>query len=195
MNKQELVISDIRKTMIIFNAPKNTGKDVACEYLLSLYPNAEHRFFKEELYELTSKYYNMELDKLIELATDRQLKEIPNVGLDMKSPRKALIHVSEDVITPFYGKDYFGRVLAFKCSEELVFVSDGGFNEEIKAVIDNSNYDVHIIQIYRDGYTFEGDSRDYISVYGKTHIIHNNGTLDEFLNKVHNTVKTILQEN
>ena len=80
------------------------------------------------------------------------------------SPRQALIHVSENVIKPIEGKDYFGRqakksVLA---SELLVFVfSDGGFIDEIQA-LKSDKTKVTVIRLHREGFTFEGDSRSYV---------------------------------
>jgi hypothetical protein len=48
-----------------------------------------------------------------------------------------------------------------------------------------------LIRIHRDGYTFEGDSRDYIpdGVITNTVDIDNNGTLEDYLKKVETVVR------
>ena len=65
------------------------------------------------------------------------------------------------------GSDYFGQAAARAVigaqAANAVF-SDGGFSEEIKPLIESCDR-VFIFHLCRDGFTFEGDSRDYIMDY------------------------------
>ena len=55
------------------------------------------------------------------------------MSLGYYSSRGALIHVSEDIVKPQKGKDYYGKKLAEKIEnspERFYFVSDSGFHVE-----------------------------------------------------------------
>ena len=96
--------------------------------------------------------------------SNREWKEAPNDKLDGMSPRQALIHVSEDVVKPERGRDYFGKMALsdILSSNHIVHVfSDGGFIEEIGA-LECNKVNVYVIRLHREGYSFEGDSRDYV---------------------------------
>ena len=81
-----------------------------------------------------------------------------------------MIWVSEEVIKPLFGYNYFGKYLA----EEIgvsdscgVVISDSGFAQELMPILDRDYYtfndiEVHVVQLTKDGCTFEGDSRTYL---------------------------------
>lgn len=127
-----------------------------------------HRQFKLHLYKATADYFGIELGHLIRIATDRTLKEERSTRLYGLSPRSALIHVSERYLKHLYGLDYLGRQEAAAVLYEWkqmpqfdVVYSDGGFISELmplKEVFDI----VCIIRLHREGFTFNGDSRNYI---------------------------------
>ena len=187
------------KKIILFNAPPNSGKDEAVNHLLKIYDEALHFRFKDQLYFTAAEIANVDFYWMIDIASDRNTKDLPSKDLpDNMTPRQWLIHVSENLIKPNYGKDYFGKKLADSVNNsranDLVFVSDCGFREEVKALIDNTQHDVHVIQVYRDGCSFAGDSRNYVSIYGKTHFVYNNRTLEDYFKKVENVVHNIIGE-
>lgn len=69
------------------------------------------------------------------------------MSLGYYSSREALIHVSEDVIKPIKGKDYYGLKLVEEIensSERFYFVSDGGFFSEATMVADKG-YNVYVV--------------------------------------------------
>ena len=115
------------------------------------------------------------------------------MSLGYYSSRQALIHVSEDVVKPKKGKDYYGKKLVEKIensSERFYFVSDSGFKEESTMVADKG-YNVYIVHLERSGATFEGDSRkllnkDDFKEYSniKFTTISNNGSLDDLYNAI-----------
>lgn len=212
------------KTVVIFNAPPNAGKDVSADYLHEYFQSGQRLSFKEALYEDTAKYFGIDVKDLIEYHSDRKLKEIPcemfpkhkkhslkqyffallfvigavfNIGYLMSlgyySSREALIHVSEDVMKPKYGQDYYGRKFLEKVergSERYSFASDGGFAFEVLPLL-TAGYQVVVAQLERSGATFEGDSRtllneDDFKAYNniKFTTISNNGSLDELYENI-----------
>ena len=215
-------ISD--KTVVIFNSPANSGKDIATDMLVNYFQSGVKLAFKDELYKDTANYFNIEVEDLIEYHNDRNLKEKPSLlfakyqreslkqyffsllyvigalinnrylmSLGYYSSREALIHVSEDVIKPVKGKDYYGKKLVEKIedsSERFYFVADSGFAEECTMVADK-DYNVIIAQLMRSGATFEGDSRsllnkDDFKEYSNIKFcqIDNNSSLDDLYNSI-----------
>ena len=115
------------------------------------------------------------------------------MSLGYYSSRQALIHVSENLVKPQKGKDYYGKKLVEKIensSERFYFVSDSGYIEEATTVADKG-YNVYIVHLERSGATFEGDSRklltkDDFKEYSniKFTTIDNNGSLDDLYNSI-----------
>ena len=106
------------------------------------------------------------------------------------SPRMCLQHVSENLAKPRYGSDIFGvkALAAAKAMEEngleAIVYSDGGFVEEIEYMA--KHYPTTVINVYRDGYTFEGDSRDYVTegkLVKEFHRLENNGLISAAVNR------------
>ena len=213
------------KTVVIFNAPANSGKDVACQYLRDYFCTGEILAFKDELYKDTAEYFNIDVKDLIEYHKDRNLKEIPiemfnkyekhslkqrtlsflyGVGslfgvrslmsLGHYSSREALIHVSENIVKPTQGDDFYGRKLVETIeasSERFVFTPDSGFANEAIPLLE-AGYNVYIVQLERHGTTFENDSRKLLTeddfkgedgsvLYENIKFIkmYNNGSLDD----------------
>lgn len=160
---------------VILNGPPGCGKDTIANLIVercnSLSPVIKHQF-KDVLYEHTAKHYQVDLDKFIHFASDRELKDsVSLAGLHGKTPRQALIHVSEDICKPRYGNGYFGSVEANRIRELKgrvrgpvnVIYPDGGFGDEVLAI--ESEFDcVLIVRLHRDGYDFTGDSRNYLNL-------------------------------
>ena len=207
------------KTVVIFNAPANSGKDVACQYLRDYFCTGEILAFKDELYKDTAEYFNIDVKDLIEYHSDRELKERPSemfpkydkhslkqrtlsflygvgalfnirslMSLGYYSSREALIHVSENIVKPMQGNDFYGRKLVETIeasSERYVFTPDGGFTNEAVPLLE-AGYNVYIVQLERYGTTFENDSRKLLSeddFKGFENVkfikMYNNGSLDD----------------
>lgn len=217
-------MNKVNKTVVIFNSPKGSGKDISAQYMREYFTCGTILAFKDELYKDTAEYFNVPVEDLKEYHSDRSLKEksslmfpktISNpmkqyffsllyaigvlinnkylMSLGYYSSREALIFVSEGVVKPVKGKDYYGKKLVEKIesgSERFYFVSDGGFLEESTMVADKG-YRVIIAQLERSGATFEGDSRkllnkDDFKEYSNIKFtqIDNNGTLDDLYNAI-----------
>ena len=182
--------------IIVMNAPAFSGKDCAADHVAEKY-SAQHLRFKDGLYKVAAMVAGISVEQMKFLATERSSKEVPShyfrVNGEFVSPRHWLIHVSENVVKPLLGKDFFGKQLAQAITSDLVVCSDGGFESEIVPLIE-AGHDVYVFRIERDGYTFEGDSRSYLPAltFYKTFLVNNNGTLEQFLNKVGSIVDDIV---
>lgn len=185
---------------IVFNGPPNSGKDV-----LGLKVARAFGFniasFKDSLYDIIADYFQIEKDTILSLCNDRETKEKPSGLLNGLSPRGALIYVSEELIKPTKGEQYFGAKVAERLSGTTV-LTDGGFDSELAPIVEASDYTL-IVRLHREGCSFEGDSRSYISdeivsVPGyNVDIIdfNNSGNLKESYNKIINVVSMkLLQE-
>jgi len=157
---------------VIFNGPPGSGKDEACHFLKTNY-GYKHLQMKDQLFIDTAEYYGVSLEWFMNGYDDRTLKEYPRDELGGLSKRQALIHVSETVMKPKHGKDYYGRKTAEKIDMVSSYCfSDGGFVEEIHPIINTVGQDnICIAQLVRNGCSFSTDSRNYIhgnliEVYG-----------------------------
>ena len=116
------------------------------------------------------------------------------MSLGYYSSREALIHVSENIVKPKQGSDFYGRKLVERIeasSERYIFTSDGGFKDEVTPLLE-AGYNVYIVQLERNGATFENDSRKLLTeddfkgedgnmLYNNLKFIkmYNNGSLDD----------------
>lgn len=201
--------------IIIFNGPPGTGKDEACLFLRKE-KKFTHIEFKDALFDETCKYFSVDKSWFMNGYGDRAIKERVEPILQNMSRRNALIHVSENVIKPLYGKDFFGRKVAEKLEEGLDYCSsDGGFKEEIIPIINKvGTNNICLVQLTREGCDFSTDSRRYLNgnlieefvisketpivkshilpekFSIKTYRIHNNGSVKQ----LHETIERIYEK-
>ena len=197
------------KKVILFNGAPNSGKDASALIMKELFGFGAIHAFKDELYKATAKHFDVDLDKFVVMARDRLLKETKTRLLNHKkgmsliqrikffvkslftmvglSPREALIFVSEKIIKPQHGNDFFGKQLANTINLshfDTFYIPDSGFVDELRPLVE-AGYDVHVVRIHRDGTTFENDSRtemtdDILKEFGiKGYDLHNNGSLGD----------------
>jgi hypothetical protein len=142
------------------------------------------------------------------------------IGLKKKSqslPYKVCQDVSEDIIKPKKGLDYFGRSVAEEIFEDKNYaLADGGFVEELEPIIEKVGAEnIVIVQLTREGCDYSSDSRKYFNgrlinewTVGsktaidkayvlkeemdiKTYRVHNNGSLHNLhdaLEQIHNEI-------
>jgi len=179
--------------VILFNGPASSGKDHAADLIVDeYYMETKHRRFKDRLFEITSAVYGVPLEQLTGPLYERNMKEVPHDCFKGLSTRQALIKVSEDVIKPSLGHNYFGESLADSLDSELTVVSDsGGWLAELLPVVDRAGAEnILVVRVSRPGYTFEGDSRNYFKYRqlvdnGIEFVdLRNEGSLEEFEDKV-----------
>ena len=194
----------INNVAVILNGPPRCGKDTIANKIVEGGAFVKHQF-KDALYEHTAKHFEVDLDKFIHFASDRELKDSKSLaGLGNRTPREALIHVSEEVYKPRYGTDYFGKAEAARVSEHKgrvggtlnVIYPDGGFESEVPPI--ESEFDlVIIVRLHRDGFDFKGDSRNYLNLPNTEkrvtideHLLE--GKIDDAVWKIQNWVERII---
>lgn len=176
--------------VVVLNGPPGSGKDTIAKAFAERFV-ANVASFKFELYlyahRCVKEFINFAEFRM--LCTHRILKDEPTDALFGFSPRQFLIHVSEKIIKPIHGNDYFGKAFVRQIADvnNLVIVTDGGFDAEID-VFYNHGIDHVIVQVYRDGTSFDGDSRRYLTT---SHKIFNNGGVDAAVKQLEDIVKSI----
>lgn len=201
--------------VVVFNAPPRTGKGIAAEHMVKVINSTEgfltayQKEFKDELFKIAANilgvtvgHFKKDYDRktpddvwwckdLVSLSTSCHGEKVNY------SQREWLIHVSENVIKPAFGEDAFGKSLVESLPKEgVVFVSDGGFIEEILPLINHCGKDnILIVHIDREGCDFSNDSRDYLkpemfeeNLRPKFASVENNGSIGEFQDEVEKVV-------
>lgn len=153
--------------VIILNAPPASGKDTIASILARDFDCAMSGF-KDPMFKIASAMLGQENYKqFIAFYNDREQKEKPHDILGGKSCRDFMIWISEGVIKPMFGNDHFGKLASYSIegAESVVVFSDGGFPDEVKTLV-GEGHEVHLVRLWRSGYSFGGDSRDYITICG-----------------------------
>lgn len=168
----------IKTVAVILNGPPESGKDTIAQLwveqrfhlkLAGAYRAFVKNQFKDALYKHTARHFGVDLDAFTKAASCRETKDSHNfAGLGERTPREALIYVSEKLYKPRYGKEYFGHCEASRFEEQahraadnalMVVYPDGGFEEEVKVHPADA---VIVVRLHREGKDFSKDSRDYI---------------------------------
>ena len=173
--------------IIFLNGPRHSGKDTAANFIYAAFPLSRLRKFSTPLKASVAAMFNID---------PRLVREFEEVGSSAKLvPRKellgmswveALIWLSEDVLKPKFGKQFFGHImlqqLAGAQPGHLSVITDSGFADEAFPVIKAFGAsNCHLFQLHRLGCTFDGDSRDYWTIANnKTHIVSNEHDLQMF---------------
>ena len=146
--------------IILFNGPPYSGKDTIVDYFVNLYnPTFKHYKLSTPLKEGIASIFQLNKAQ-IKLLEDT--KDIPNDLLMGLSYRQAQIWLSEEVMKPKFGKTIFGKIALNNMSMPRVYlVSDSGFMEEAKTIVESLDREVILIRIKRPGYDFTNDSRSY----------------------------------
>lgn len=114
------------------------------------------------------------------------------------SCREAMIYISEFIVKPAFGKNYFGEArckAVVESQAELIMDGSCGFVDELDAIKSHYPDDILLIRVHREGYSFKGDSRDYIpdGVISNTIDIHNCSTEDIYKESVASIVDQFMK--
>lgn len=190
------------KKVIIYNGPPESGKDISVRHMLQVCEvmnvPAKQVMMKNTIYEQIKLFYHLTSEQMHYLffgPESRAIKEKPNELLNGRTPREALIHMSECVTKPNFGKAFYGHAAASEAEgPEIVFCSDGGFPEEIVPMVEKFGFNnVCIVRIYREGCDFSNDSRNYLpdglcgcyyDIQNEMKFENNQKEFMEFLNKI-----------
>lgn len=165
--------------VIICNSFPQTGKDEFIKYLNRTY-GVNHLEFKRKLIELTKMIYSVS-DELWNSIYVSGEKDIPRPIFNGKTAREALIYISEVVIKPNFGSNYFGLDAASKLVDGINGFSDGGFYDEMVEVTNVTGAsNAIIVRIHKEGTARNGDSRREVDIEGVEVInVSNNGSLKD----------------
>lgn len=162
-----------KKPIIILNAPAGCGKDTVARTFLDD-SNVRIACFKQPMFKIASTILGMDEEEFIKAYEVHGWKDSHKLS-GGKTVRDLFISISENTIKPNFGKDYFGEMLGLhiKKTEENAMqefcwvITDGGFTEEVEALVEMHKDRVVIVQMYREGHTsFQGDSRNWITIAG-----------------------------
>lgn len=166
--------------VIVLNAPMKSGKDYLADLLVGIMDQngipAAHREVKEMLFSVAIKAAGI-TPQLWTAIYDRHYKEEPSpyLMIDGKhvSPREWMIHCSEDLIKPMFGKHAFGDAAVnalrkdYPEGEGVIIYSDGGFIEEVERLSEyaySTGGDFMLVRVHREGYGWGIDSRSYLNL-------------------------------
>ena len=197
--------------VVMFNAPPRAGKDTACEILMRKFPESvKYEYFKEYLYKESAKVLGLDFNFWASVCQNGDLKDKPMLRLQTGeaegsvTPRDILINVAENILKPKHGKDCIANATAHKIAKTIqqfkaekgynpiIVVPDLGFPYEadaVRAIIPSA--EVAVVHIKREGYTFEGDSRNYVP---KAKYRIENTTLKAFEESVLSILSTEVQD-
>ena len=150
--------------IVIFNGPPASGKDEAASLYKEMF-GFEALSFKHQLFKETIEFFGVDKKWFMQGYNDREQKEVVEHALGDHSRREAMIHVSENVMKPKKGLDYFGKLVAEEIEDGIPYaVADGGFVEELEPLIERvGRENIVIVQITRDGHDYSSDSRRYFN--------------------------------
>ena len=197
--------------VIMFNAPPRAGKDTACEILMRKFPESvKYEYFKEYLYKESAKVLGLDFNFWASVCQNGDLKDKPMLRLQTGeaegsvTPRDILINVAENILKPKHGKDCIANATAHKIAKTIqqfkaekgynpiIVVPDLGFPYEadaVRTIIPSA--EAAVVHIKREGYTFEGDSRNYVP---KAKYRIENTTLKAFEESVLSILSTEVQD-
>lgn len=164
--------------VILLNGPARSGKDTLATHIEYSISGCIGTKFAEPMQEFWKSIFSaavLEDDDFVKYTDgDKKNEAHPALGFSFRS---GMIDLSEQYIKPRYGLDFFGKVAALSIETRLAFlrnigfpancavISDSGFKEEAVAIIEKFGAEnVLLIKLYRPGYTFADDSRNYINL-------------------------------
>lgn len=197
--------------IILLNGPAGSGKDTAFELLKKEFSSSIDYDLKMKKLAQPLKWVICQLFDL-PLTDAEDKKDEPRDVTYGFTLRELFIWMSEECIKPKFGVDFFGKLLASQLREEQLFtdsgdretiyvITDCGFPEEAASIMEAfGEKNILLLELHREGTTFEGDSRNYIrskldEKYAVDwHYLPNDGTLDIFQNNLAVIVSGWLEE-
>lgn len=148
--------------IILLNGAPSSGKDTLANYLESDF--ILHWKYANKVRECAQVFYP-QIDWW-----DDSIKDLPNKDLKGKSPRQILIKIGLSMRSEI-DKDIWVDALANEIVQyeqeygnHTYVISDCGFQNEVDVMVDRFGVDnVLLVRIYREGFTFENDSRNYVN--------------------------------
>lgn len=154
--------------IILLNGPPRVGKNTAANMLARELADCAIIGFSHHLKRMTHGIYLGRAGWDMDPDAFDGCKSEPQAILNGKSWRQIYIHYSEQVIKPLHGKEWFGEQFvkaAHASGADLIVVPDSGFVQEAERTVrEVGPHNVRLVRLYKEGCSFAGDSRDYISL-------------------------------
>lgn len=174
--------------IIMFNAPPQSGKDTCADEIIKHFKGVRKVNFKDSLYKRSAAILGYDLSFWTSICQNNEMKDKPmkdiKIGTQLirnATPRDLLIAVAENIIKPEFGNNIFAvdalnsirQHMLNNIGGNIFVMPDCGFDYEadvIKGAFPNAK--VVVVQIEREGHTFDNDSRDWVPC---DHILYNRG--------------------
>lgn len=196
------------KRVICINGAPRSGKDAVAGIMVKYYQRrgraASINKFAAPLDRILKAVLGLE-DNDDDDAKYRQLRELNKDEPFLRyggetTIRKLLIGISEDLIKPQLGKLYFAK----EAADEVIYdghpydrtfiFSDSGFQYEYdefqRILMRHGNYEIHLLQVSREGRNFDNDSREHV-FDTITYYVNNDGTLEDLKLAVHELLDSL----
>lgn len=166
---------------VLLNGPPRSGKDMLTAHLAP-YIKFRHMKFAAPIKRAVAGLLDIGVSE-IEGIKDKETAMLRYAdSMRDGTVRQLLILMSETLLKPYYGDDFFGRVFwqqAKNGADDLVIASDCGFEPEVRRLTNNAGQpNCLLLRIHREGTTFTGDSRSYLpDGLCETIDIHNNDSM------------------
>jgi len=177
--------------IVLLNGPPKCGKDTVVRELVP-YIKFQHLKFAMPIKRAVAGLLDIG-EGALESYKDIQSTVLQRRDTGTKeyrdTPRQLLIALSEELLKPRYGDDFFGKVFwqhAKNSASDLIIASDCGFESEVTRVVANAGKNnCLLIRAHRVGTSFDGDSRSFLrDDICTTWDVNNNSTIHEFTMKV-----------
>lgn len=181
---------------ILLNGPAGVGKtiDIApllCKLLTeNLYDNDQTCVVRDS-FAAPMKHF---VASAMGMRYNDMKKNSPQAVWNGFSIREVLIGMSETHMKTKYGEDIFGRLLLHRVMNleplpHAVVIDDNGFESEADA-LDPHRKNIILVKIERPGYTYKGDSRDYLP--DPDYVLKNDGDLEQLKRRVSDLADAII---
>jgi hypothetical protein len=188
-----------QRKLILFNGPRHSGKDTAALRCVETF-DAYHFKMSGPTKAAIKAAFELHEDEVEYLES---IKTLDSSLLFGNSYVNTQISFSEDWAKSFFGTEVFGwlaerhlRKAIEKYPDQGLFVcSDSGFEcEAIPVIKIFGRKNVLLVRIFRDGKTFDGDSRSYIHLNGLPTITVTNATIESYHKTIDDVVTSFLAE-
>lgn len=155
--------------IIFLNGPRKSGKDTAAKFIMQEFAlDARQAKFAQPLKLAAAAMFNVNQGEFRKFeAIGSNYKTEPLAKLFGMSWVDILIWMSEGCMKEKFGKDVFGLLMLSYLMQptmtKMTVISDCGFADELTPVVQfYGAKNCHLFRIYRDGCSFDGDSRQYV---------------------------------
>lgn len=207
-----------RRKLIMINGPKRAGKDTLSDAFVDMLGevlegescvNRVDVFSQMKLAQPISDALQacFGFDDVLWTKIREDYKELPFVNGYDTTLRQAMINFSEVYLKKTFGEEIFGVILWNKIVPALtsgintILVSDCGFQTEFDYIMSRplpDDLDVFLINVKREGFTHEGDSREDVSAADYPNVIQlgweNKGDVYSIIEGVDNLLSAMMCE-